>query len=284
MEDLLGNALPSQLLFMMGLIVGSAILLMAVMIFSLVNRNKNSAPKLSFPPKESMPFSSDKAEELDISILARSKAILPTAVMMETKIKPPAPIMAENNNQAISEPAPPIELLRLWRDPMGQLIVEIANQRYTKLAEISDKEIGQYILRLAAHFLAFTNGIIVTDGGAKSLSCPKVGLVPRPQFSTMTTAVKKTVASRGGQTDLITEPMVAPPPTGFNLADEINGFVQARLAHSSLAKTTKIKIFSNRKGGIEIEVNGTGYSSPDEIPQLEIKTLLKDEIREWENS
>ena len=72
-------------------------------------------------------------------------------------------------------------MLRLLRDPQsGQLIVEIAGQRYTKLAEITDKEIGQYILKLVAHLLAFTNGMIATEAGLKSVPAPKVGETPMP--------------------------------------------------------------------------------------------------------
>jgi hypothetical protein len=78
-------------------------------------------------------------------------------------------------------PSEPVELLRLLRDPQsGQLMIEIAGRRYTKLAEITDKEIGQYILKLAAHLLAFTNGMIATDAGLKSLPAPKVGETPMP--------------------------------------------------------------------------------------------------------
>ena len=86
-------------------------------------------------------------------------------------------------SQPAKQPVPPepLELLRLLRDPQsGQLMVEIAGRRYTKLAEIADKEIGQYILKLAAHLLAFTNGMIATEAGLKSLSTPKVGETPMP--------------------------------------------------------------------------------------------------------
>jgi hypothetical protein len=86
-------------------------------------------------------------------------------------------------SQPAKQPTPsePVELLRLLRDPQsGQLMVEIAGRRYTKLAEIADKEIGQYILKLAAHLLAFTNGMIATEAGLKSLSTPKVGETPMP--------------------------------------------------------------------------------------------------------
>lgn len=87
-----------------------------------------------------------------------------------------------NPSAAAARPAPEaVELLRLLRDPQsGQLVVEIAGQRYSKLADIVDKEIGQYVLKITAHLLAFTNGMIATDAGLKSTYNPKVGQTPEP--------------------------------------------------------------------------------------------------------
>ena len=76
----------------------------------------------------------------------------------------------------------PVELLRLLRDPHSkQLIVEVDGKRYAKLADVGSKAVGQYILKLVAHLLAFTNGMIVTDAGVKSAYQPKnIGVVPEP--------------------------------------------------------------------------------------------------------
>jgi hypothetical protein len=77
-----------------------------------------------------------------------------------------------------------VELLRLLRDPhSNQLMIEIGGQRYTKLSDVDDKKIGQFILKLAAHLLAFTNGMIVTEAGVKSVYNPKVGPLPEPVVS-----------------------------------------------------------------------------------------------------
>jgi hypothetical protein len=79
----------------------------------------------------------------------------------------------------------------------------------------------------------------------------------------------------------------APPPVnlpGLNLAAEINEIVQARLRHSPLAENNRVEISSDLGGGIRINVNGRIYSSPDEVPDQQIKELIQASIREWERS
>ncbi|MEM7347622.1 MAG: hypothetical protein AAF485_25585 [Chloroflexota bacterium] len=87
-----------------------------------------------------------------------------------------------------STPDTPVELLRLLRDPQsGHLILEVAGHRYTKLVEVTDKTVGEYILSLVAHLLNFTNGMIATNAGLKSVYTPKVGPLPDPPASSTPT-------------------------------------------------------------------------------------------------
>jgi hypothetical protein len=72
------------------------------------------------------------------------------------------------------------------------------------------------------------------------------------------------------------------PAPGFNLAEEINEIVQARLRYSPLASTHQIVVTSDLGGGIRIKVGSQYYSSPDDIPNPEIKELIKASIKEWE--
>jgi hypothetical protein len=246
---------------------------------------------------------------------------------------PPAPALAVSTppQAAINEPvkqavlpltpAEPIELLRLLRDPQsGQLLVEIAGRRYSKLAEIADKEIGQYILKLTAHLVAFTNGMIATEAGLKTLPAPKVGETPTPLVPAEPRPVTPPVQSvpavaasvpqappdleaaflaslraqpiapeppkpqrRGlfGRSKPVEEEPLLPP---LNLAAQINQIAQARLRYSPLATTTRLEITSDPGGGIWINVNGQMYHGPEDIPQPEVKALIKDSIKEWERS
>jgi hypothetical protein len=213
----------------------------------------------------------------------------------------------------------------------GRLIIEIAGKHYAKLTDIDDREVGQYILELAAHLLAFTNGVVATGGGVKSVYLPKVNQTPMP------IAQKPTPVSQlpdpanfapptSEEKPTSSQPLVPPPSpeaeaafraslqarppqpekqpqsrggffggskpksepgqmlAGFDLADEINKIVQARLIASPLSTTHNIEIQSAPNGGIQINVNGTIYASPDDIPNPEVKTLIKESIKQWERS
>jgi hypothetical protein len=227
-----------------------------------------------------------------------------------------APARPVESAQAVP-PARLPELLRLLRDPQsGQLVVEVNGQQYTKLADISDKKVGQYILKLTAHLLAFTNGVIVTEAGTKSVYKPKLGPAPEPIVAASSGGVIQPKPSEPpvpvpspppeatflaplpgaplpqppapqprGLFSRVMQP--APPPVnlpGLNLAAEINEIVQARLRHSPLAENNRVEISSDLGGGIRINVNGRIYSSPDEVPDQQIKELIQASIREWERS
>ncbi|MCK6625810.1 MAG: hypothetical protein L6R45_11620 [Anaerolineae bacterium] len=249
-------------------------------------------------------------------------AALPSLPAVSQPSPVPANPPATRVNPPIS-PAEPVELLRLLRDPQtGQLMVEIAGRRYTRLAEIADKKVGHYILTLAAHLLAFTNGMVATEAGLKALPAPKVGAVPMPLATPGPTTpplaapTPPASASPGFVpppppeveaaflASLRAQPTKPEPPQPqrrglfnrakpapeetllptLNLAEQINTIAQTRLRYSPLAATIKLEITSDPGGGILINVNGAFYHGPDDIPQPEVKELIKASIQEWEKS
>lgn len=309
---------------------------------SLVDPTKEATVSLdqTLSRSSSMEISSLPEHQLNLDILNRH-IDMETSMMDTSQDK--IDLATQLGNLSASQPqkqssisseeiqqAEPVELLRLLRHPeSGQLIIEIAGRRYTKLAEIVDKEIGQYVLKLAAHLLAFTNGMLATEAGIQSVPAPKVGKTPLPlgtSFSPFQSSNR--VADTPSQTSTLSqakptppEPRISPaaeaaflaslqtqPPKlepspqrqglfgrskpanepimlpSLNLAEEINKIAQARLIVSPLAMTTKLEIVSKPEGGLQINVNGVAYASPDQIPDPEVKTLIKDSIKQWERS
>ncbi len=354
MAEFLGNATSIQLLILMVIPLISVILLVGFIVFSFSRRRKKPKMKLGIQPKAppvseipasasitaptygldtevlsaEQPASSDipasSAEAgLNMDILSRSST--PENFTMDTPKQTneeKIDLAARLGNQpvpAAPQPSEPVELLRLLRHPQsGQFIVEVAGRRYTKLADVADKKIGQYILKLVAHLLAFTNGMIATEAGVKSIYTPRVGETPQPLATPSETSapvvsepVKSEpspvappspeaeaafLASLRAQSPPEPEPQqrrgifgrsaptAEPVLPGLNLADEINKIVQARLMASPLATTTQIEITTEPGGGIRINVNGTFYSSPDDVPDPEVKELIKASIKQWEES
>ena len=208
MADFIGNATSNQLLILMSLPLTGVLLLIGFLVFSFRRRNrkqkmkhgillKEEAPSdLSEAPSDLSETSSDSSNDesplspddngLNLDILDDNKADT-EAVSMDTPEQPneeKIDLAARLGDRPSVAPRPSQspELLRLLRDPQsGDLIVEVAGQRYSKLTDVDDKEVGQYILELVAHLLVFTNGVIATDVGVKSVYLPKrLSKVPIP--------------------------------------------------------------------------------------------------------
>jgi hypothetical protein len=309
--------------------------------FDLLNRPDGNTPTLDYQPELSLasdmeatmmnlPNQPHGKRGLSARIGNRALAAASSPQPQTPEINPALPVSGlpagaatalVSQAPAVSPTSAPVELLRLLRDPQtGQLIVEIAGRRYTKLADIADKEMGQYILKLAAQLLAFTNGMIATEAGVKSFQVPKLGAAPLPPLTLVSAAEQpRPQAAEVGpaltpknapQVEAAFLASLVQPPTppepqpqrrGFfgrpkpaqveepllpplNLAEQINKIAQAKLMASPLAYTTRLEITSDLHGGIRINVNGTPYPSPDDVPNPEVRELIKDSIRVWEKS
>jgi hypothetical protein len=333
MADFIGNATSTQLLILMSIPLTGAVILIGLLVFFSGKRNRKQKMKLGIPLKAKA--SSDEAiPEHNIE----DNKVDTEAVSMDIPEQPEEKIDLAARLGNRPPVAPPsleaAELLRLLRDPQsGDLIVEVAGRRYTKLADVDDKEVGQYILELVAHLLVFTNGVIATEIGVKSVYLPKrlgkiplpltkptpVSQLPDPAAYDSSSTSSPQPEPTSSEPELVPKPppeaeaaflasLQARPPQpepqqrgggffvrskpaseagavpGFNLADEINKIVQTRLMISPLSSTDDVEIVSDPGGGIRIIVDGVGYASPDDIPDLEVKTLIKESIKQWERS
>jgi hypothetical protein len=362
MADTLGTAAPSQLLILMAFPVVGAALLAAYLGFFFYRRNQKSAMKhglapapadldglsddnglavtkitdtppqphyhpSAFPDQTGPPAVDDLGLRLDLLDKVKNEAAMKTIPSLPSHNKTSRAVEPDH-------PTQPVELLRLLRDPQsGHLIVDVGGQRYHKLAEVTDKKIGQFLLKVASQFLAFTNGMIISDSGVKTVPVPSVGQAPEPiivplaqlaQHVGPSSAPEPAPAKAASPADA--PPLVPPPPPEaeaaflaslqvkpaktdsqpsvsrgglfgrsapapapillpvLNLAKEINTIVQARLTYSPLAQTSRVEVISAMDGGIRINVNGTFYETPDEITDPEVKTLIKESIKQWERS
>ena len=271
----------------------------------------------------------DPVDDARVDVLRQSSDKIDQS--SQTGTQPAPPVIEETIDLSArlenAQPGPtsfrsekPGEMLRLLREPRsGQLLVEIAGERYARLSDITDRDTGLLVLQLAAHLLAFTNGNIFTQEGMKNLYRPRVDSLPQPPDNEPWTApppaseVGRQVQSappdveaeflaslRSGKIgspseptrvrqgemqmergrSISTSPSVGVP--GLNLAREINEIVKEKLSRSPLAQTTRIEIASNLDGSLRILVNNQSYSAPDDIPDEAARTLIKNSIKEWE--
>jgi hypothetical protein len=70
----------------------------------------------------------------------------------------------------------------------------------------------------------------------------------------------------------------------LNLAEEIDHIFQSKLLASGMAATTDAKVETNPDGGVRIRIGTAYYHSPDEVPDPQLRDMLKQSITEWEQS
>jgi hypothetical protein len=68
----------------------------------------------------------------------------------------------------------------------------------------------------------------------------------------------------------------------LNLADEINSIFQSKLSASSSKVNAGVE--ANPEGGVRIRIGMAYYDSPDEVPDPNLRDMLKLSIAEWERS
>jgi hypothetical protein len=213
--------------------------------------------------------------------------------------------VADESPAAVGEDVPEpgaIQLMEVWQDSEGYLVIEVEGQRYRRLFEIRDGAVGRHVLDTVNRLVAFAKG----QESRVSSSAPPVtpeaapADVPSPADAstpTETTADKETqIFLEGMQQQDETRPQksrvtVDPVPfrsTGaqrditLNLADEIEQLLQIRLRASSEFSQRYIHVGNAPDGGLRFEVDGARYDALDEIPDLDVQALIRAAISDWE--
>jgi len=218
--------------------------------------------------------------------------------------------------------AAPVEVLRLLRDRVtGALIVEVEEQKYRKLSEIKDGRIGRQVLQAAADLVRFTEVLKPRERPASRQPAPpapstlalkvapsleKEPPVPRTPAPPSVEREFLQSLSQQGQLRLEEEepkPSLSPieffrrgfaarraarlqggTPAPRSFVEEIEEILQrfVRTYPSFIGK--EVHVGTGPGGGIRIQVENDFYDTPDDIPDPEIRGIIKAAIQEWEKS
>ena len=296
------------LILIIGILFVGASVLFGWMIFYVVrSREKSDARRSSPPPstaaEPSLPAAERVAEE-------------PGASDAEPPLREQFAALSEVGRRASAAPA---EVLRLVRDRVtGALIVEVEEKRYRKLSEIKDGRVGRQVLQAAADLVRFTGVLQPRERSATRGPMPpapstlalKVAPsleqeppVPRtPAPPSVEREFLQSLAQQGRpeeETKLSLSPLEffrrgfaarraarlqsgAPAPRSFVV--EIEEILQrfVRTYPSFIGK--EVHVGTGPSGGIRIRVETDFYDTPDDIPDPEIRGIIKAAIQEWEKS
>ncbi len=222
---------------------------------------------------------------------------------LASKVSPPAPT-----------PTPPAageELLRLWRSSEGDLIVEVNGQCYRSRQEITNYETGQQIANAASDLNYFLNSF--SPAPAKATAPPPArstspgspaGEPARPAASQPLTRTPPPASANNRPVVVMTREEAAQAPLSLpsmdivkelkylrgqgkkpeikikSVMDEINDLVQAKIANTPLAQRG-LKIADGPNGGV-FSLDGKDYESVDDLPDPEIREVVRTAVQEWD--
>jgi hypothetical protein len=205
----------------------------------------------------------------------------------------PAP--AESAAAAPAAAGGPREVLRVLRDAATEeLFVEVAGQRYSRMADIHQGSVREGFRSTLRDLEAFA-------GGAPTVPPVVVKPVPQPEPVPVTPSLTNIGTAKQAATATTpgTGPLLAPSMNPFKqmlvlrdlakvqlppvktIAEQIDEIVQEKLADSPLAQRG-VKVHIGPKGNALFRADGQDYEAVDELPDDEIRGLIRAAVAEWE--
>ena len=192
------------------------------------------------------------------------------------------------------------EIFRLLSDSLTDgFWVQVGDQCYSALVQVRRKEIGERILTGTSRLLQFSQGRVAAGSGLEWVAVPDLpdqavsvtSPLPTLQVSPEVAQEKeKRLAQERFIRDMLEEkerlaqPAAERSPASeqarFDLVADIDRIFQAKLAASSMANIDA-EILAGPEGGVRIRVGTKHYDTPDEVPDSELRQMMKAAIAEW---
>jgi len=187
------------------------------------------------------------------------------------------------------------EVLRVLRDNLtGRLMLEIAGRRYASLAELSDGEMRQALLTTLHDLESFAGGT------------PSLAAVERPAETPAPATTPQAVAARAvsgpaaepapadykplpapsmnpfKQMAVLREIAKNPPQPLKSITEQIDDVLQARIVGTPMSHRG-LHVKPGPRGDAVFEADGQSYSAVDELPDVEVRDVIRAAIVEWES-
>ncbi len=222
---------------------------------------------------------------------------------------------AMSPSPASSAPSDAIELLRVWRDISdGSLILEINGQQFSSLSELRSADLERRFMNVLKDLVALAKS---SSGAAPQPAQPRpqpVQAQPRPQsqpaqprpvskpaetsaedeppvrkLSTdeMPSMSPSAMFRQMGQIAMGRKPEIPEPdetPEPLSIPEQIDALLQTRLRSMPEYRGREIVVQPSLGGLVIIKVDGKFYEGVGEVEDDDVRALLQDVVREWENS
>ena len=189
-----------------------------------------------------------------------------------------------------------IEVMRVIRiPPRGQLVVQVGEHRFERIAEIHDEALGRFLLAAVGELVVFANGYstLVAAGVAPPLT---TGATRKnePYAPSVDERQAAFIASLEEQRDLelvSASPEAtqkAPPPEEvlepLSIVDQINPLLQKQIDANPELQGRAVHLESEPAGGLLIRVDDQMYERPENIEDIQIRKAIAAALREWDET
>jgi hypothetical protein len=174
------------------------------------------------------------------------------------------------------------ELLRVSRMKKGDLAVFVQGRPYRHLQEVTDPQTGietaeaiNAVMGFAKGWLPATQQSAAPEPAAPKSSVDEAAFLEQLRQSDLFPAGKPSGLRprRSSKPDPLRTP-----------AEEINDLIQRRLERWPDLLKEKVSLSTREDGSLCIQVGLWTFGAVDEIPDPQARALVKDAIREWENT
>lgn len=201
-----------------------------------------------------------------------------------------------------------IEVMRVVRTPpMGQLVVEVKEQRLKSLAEVNNPQLRQRLLAAVGELISFVGGYEqLVDAGVAPPATGAAGVdvaaaATPADDENLTPAQKEELARRRArfiaqmeaerdsyrksepeEMAVSEETVVAPSARPKSLVEQIDEVLQKHVAADPELAGRTVHLRQSDAQGMRIEVDGRLYDRPREIDDKRVQIAIKRALKEWE--
>lgn len=286
---------PETLLVFM-VVLGLVALSLAVWLLRYVVRGRKKKEPASSPAE-----TEQQVEQASMAPLAPEEHLADAPAEPVAALRPVAQAPSPARTMPSASPAavlpgrePELEpgdalLMQVLRDREGFLVVKVEGQRYRRLFEIRDGEVGRRVMEIINRLVAFSKG---QKSRVAPPPSPLATLPPADEIiEEKSQALFEQLQPQAEATPRKARISMDPVPfrrrsedkhITLNLAGEIDQLLQIHIKALPEFSGRYVHVANAPDGGLRFDVDGGRYGAIDEIPDRQVQALIRTAITEWE--
>jgi hypothetical protein len=195
-----------------------------------------------------------------------------------------------------------VEVMRIVRvPPMGKMVVTSGENRYQHISQVQDESLKQRIMAAIGELVTFADGYstLVEAGLAPPLGVEMANEVSSEedklelqQMAFLESLEKENnlvgadVTEQVGDISTVgaTEPNISGDDGPLSITGLINPILQKHVAAEPELRGRTVKLAAERDGALNIIVDGKIYKRPEDIPDAEVRKVLRAALKEWDST